>query len=62
LNPATLHASVSAKGWLHRFKLATEYLARIRSDSQFSARFSPCLNSLELHLADTRLKVDLLAV
>jgi serine/threonine protein kinase HipA of HipAB toxin-antitoxin module len=62
LNPATVHAAVSPRVWLHAVTLATVYLARIRSDNEFSARFFPCIDSLELHLADARSKVDRLAV
>jgi serine/threonine protein kinase HipA of HipAB toxin-antitoxin module len=62
LNPATPHAAVPPRVWHHAVTLAATYLTRLRSNDQFSERFLTCIESLEGHLSDARLKVDRLAV
>lgn len=62
LNPATLHAAVMPATWTRALYLANTYLNRMRSEAQFSARFSPCIDSLAAHIADAAVKIDRLAV
>ncbi len=52
LAPARLHASVGTAVWVRAARLALHFLARIRADARFSARFQPCIASLADHVED----------
>lgn len=62
LQSASLHASVAPAVWLQALDLAKTYVQTLSTETRFSARFAPCLQSLQAHLADASAKVNRLAV
>lgn len=57
LAPARLHPSVTAGTWRRAAELAARFLASAQDDPRFSARFSPCLQSLSAHLDEAATKI-----
>ena len=57
LMPPHLHPSIEGATWRSALALALDYIARLRSDTRFSATFGPCLDALRQHLADAEQKI-----
>jgi hypothetical protein len=61
VSSAHIHPAVDGATWRAAHGLAQTYLARLRSDTGFSAAFQPCIDALHAHLADATQKVGRLA-
>jgi hypothetical protein len=61
VSSAHIHPAVDGATWRAAHGLAQTYLARLRSDTGFSAAFQPCIDALHAHLADASQKVGRLA-
>ena len=61
VSSAHMHPAVDGATWRAAHGLAQTYLARLRSDTGFSAGFQPCLEALHAHLADASHKIGRLA-
>jgi hypothetical protein len=61
VSSAHIHPAVDGATWRAAHALAQTYLARLRSDTGFSAAFQPCIDALHAHLADASQKVGRLA-
>lgn len=61
VSSAHLYPAVDGATWRAAHGLAQAYLARLRSDTRFSAAFQPCIQALRMHLADAFNKIGRLA-
>jgi len=52
-----LHPSVEGATWRSALALALDYIARLRSDTRFSATFEVCIDALRQHVKDAEQKI-----
>jgi hypothetical protein len=61
VSSAHIHPAVDGASWRAARELAQTYLARLQSDTRFSAAFQPCMEALQAHLTDAAQKIGRLA-